>query len=52
VTLSAVLRRFSCSQCMNVSQCMNFACPLNTVDERVGAAFRARNPRTWAVRGA
>lgn len=41
VTFSTVLQRFYCSQCMN------FACPLNTVDGSVRAAFRARNPRTW-----
>jgi hypothetical protein len=45
VTFSTVLRRFYCSQCMN------FACPLNTVDDRVRATFRARNPRTWAADG-
>ena len=27
------------------SQCMNFACPLNTVDEETKKAFFARNPR-------
>lgn len=45
VTSATVQRRFYCSQCMN------FACPLNAVDSRVRAAFRARNPRTWQVRG-
>ncbi len=28
----------------NCSQCMNFACPLNTVDEKVRAEFFKRNP--------
>ena len=34
----------------NCSQCMNFACPLNIVDEKVRAAFFERNPtvaRAW-----
>jgi hypothetical protein len=40
----ATLRRSYCSQCMN------FACPLNNVDEKVRAAFFKRNPaiaRAW-----
>ena len=40
----ATLRRSYCSQCMN------FACPLNKVDEKVRAAFFNRNPeiaRAW-----
>jgi hypothetical protein len=35
----ATLRRSYCSQCMN------FACPLNIVDEKVRTAFFQRNPR-------
>ena len=34
----------------NCSQCMNFACPLNIVDEKVRAEFFKRNPtvaRAW-----
>jgi hypothetical protein len=36
------------------SQCMNFACPLNTVDEQVRTEFFKRNPtiaRAWQARG-
>ena len=35
---ASTLRMFLCSRCMN------FACPLNTVDERVRQAFFERNP--------
>jgi hypothetical protein len=36
------------------SQCMNFACPLNRVDEATRRAFWARNPRVaraWGIGG-
>jgi hypothetical protein len=38
ISFAATLRRSYCSQCMN------FACPLNIVDEKVRAAFFQRNP--------
>jgi hypothetical protein len=44
----ATLRRSYCSQCMN------FACPLNKVDETVRVAFFKRNPeiaRAWGRTG-
>lgn len=42
----ATLKKFLCSQCMN------FACPLNSVDESVRRKFFERNPRiakAWGV---
>lgn len=42
----ATLKKFLCSQCMN------FACPLNSVDEQVRQEFFARNPQiaqAWGV---
>jgi hypothetical protein len=44
----ATLRRSYCSECMN------FACPLNNVDEKVRAEFFGRNPviaQAWQAKG-
>ena len=38
ISFAATLQHSYCSQCMN------FACPLNTVDEKVRTAFFQRNP--------
>jgi hypothetical protein len=47
-SFAATLRHSYCSQCMN------FACPLNIVDEKVRAEFFKRNPtvaRAWGKAG-
>jgi hypothetical protein len=48
ISFSATLRHSYCSQCMN------FACPLNLVDEKVRAEFFRRNPviaQAWQAKG-